>query len=559
MSTPPELQDQQPGPGPRLSAFPALAALLSSENPGTPSLDALLASLACTFACEAAGFACLLGDVPVLTCCVRADGSPCVPPCYPWAGRPELLRDLRAARSAVPAETAEGKAFLASATTLQEGTAAVLWLQGAAGRVWLAQEKDELTLALLALARHVTTPPETAAWTGWLEQVRRRRALEATATVVGRLSHDFSNILTGILGFTELSLGQLAPDASCKPYLNEVHQAALQGTKLVGRLSQLSRRGSQPVVPAPLAPLVAEAAARVREARGGAVQLESDVSAKLPPLAISAEALRQVLGLLIDNACEAIVGTGIITVAARTTRLGADDCLQLLGDPSAGEHVEVTVTDTGCGLTPEARRRVLAEPFFSTKPRHKGYGLPLVYALLQNHRGSLRLDGGADGGTTVRFYLPVSGCTVRIRRPAVTTAPAGERLLVVDDDPMTLQIMCTTLEQAGYRVQPAADGDQALDSYTSAGEPFRLVLSDVVMPRMTGFDLARRLLDRDPHVNVLFTSGFPPAGSLPEGAGGRRFDLLPKPFRPESLLRAVRTALAARGDRPGAAVGRTEN
>jgi DNA-binding NtrC family response regulator len=103
--------------------------------------------------------------------------------------------------------------------------------------------------------------------------------------------------------------------------------------------------------------------------------------------------------------------------------------------------------------------------------------------------------------------------------------------------------MCTTLERAGYQVEPAIDGVQALASYANAKEPFRLVLSDVVMPRMTGFDLAERLLDRDPDVNVLFTSGHVPAGFIPESFAGRNFDLLPKPFRPEGLLRAVRAAL----------------
>src|SRR5262249_50721448 len=105
---------------------------------------------------------------------------------------------------------------------------------------------------------------------------------------------------------------------------------------------------------------------------------------------------------------------------------------------------------------------------------------------------------------------------------------------------------CTTLERAGYRVHAANDGVQALESYAAAGEPFHLVLSDVVMPRMTGFDLVRHLLGRDPQVNVLFTSGHIPAGYAQEDFAGRDFDPLPKPFRPDGLLRAVRTAL----DRP---------
>jgi signal transduction histidine kinase/CheY-like chemotaxis protein len=545
MSTPPPLPDHRLEPAAQPSEFAALVGPLFSEESAAHNLDETLAALARAFASEAAGVYGVLNDSPVLARAVRADGAWELPPRFPWEGKPDLLHQLCEARSAIATGISSGQTILAAATTLQEESTAVLWLRAKPDRDWSIAEKGGLLLALLAFMRRLTVPSDTAAWAPWLEQVRRRRGLEATARVVSRLSHDFSNVLTGILGFTELSLGQLSRDGAPKHYLNEVYQAAQQGTKLVGHLSQLSRRGPQPATPTALAPLIAEELARVREAWSQSIRLEAFVSTNLPPVAVSAEALRQVLGRLLDNACEAIAGTGIVTVSARTTQLGPEECVALLGDPSAGEQVEVSIRDTGSGWTSEARRRVLAEPFYTTKPRHKGYGLSLVYALLRNHHGGLRLDSASAGGTTVRFYLPLATASLPSRRQAAPAAPCGERLLVVDDDPITLHLMCTTLEGAGYRVQPAMDGDQALASYTAEGEPFRLVLSDVVMPRMSGVDLARRLLDRDPQVNLLFTSGHALSGSLPEGADGRRFDLLPKPFRPDGLLQAVRIALAS--------------
>jgi two-component system cell cycle sensor histidine kinase/response regulator CckA len=145
----------------------------------------------------------------------------------------------------------------------------------------------------------------------------------------------------------------------------------------------------------------------------------------------------------------------------------------------------------------------------------------------------------------VRFYVPVAGANIpaALEASSAATRSTGDRLLVVDDDPLALHFMCTTLEHAGYRVHGAAGGTQALDSFTTASEPFRLVLSDVVMPNMTGFDLAHRLLDHDPGVKVLFTSGQIPAGALPEDFASRDFGLLPKPFRTDGLLRAVHAAL----------------
>jgi signal transduction histidine kinase len=118
--------------------------------------------------------------------------------------------------------------------------------------------------------------------------------------------------------------------------------------------------------------------------------------------------LRQVLGQVLDNAGEAVRGPGTVTVAARTTVLTAADCLDLFGNARPGPHVEVTVTDTGVGLSPEARRRLLRDVFFSTKPQQRGLGLAIVYGLLHTLQGGFRLDGTPAGGTAVRLLLPVS-------------------------------------------------------------------------------------------------------------------------------------------------------
>jgi CheY-like chemotaxis protein len=265
----------------------------------------------------------------------------------------------------------------------------------------------------------------------------------------------------------------------------------------------------------------------------------------LPPVAVDPEPLRQLLGHLLANAREAIAEAGVVTLSARRTDLEELDCLDLLGNPMAGPHVELVVTDTGCGISPEARARLFLEPFFTTKPRHRGLGLAAVFGLLQSHRGGLRLGPTLEQGTAVRVFLPLafeaSRSTLGDASPSLAS---GEKVLVVDDDPLLLQFVCTTLQRAGYRVQGAAGADEALHSYTAAAkEPFRLVLSDVLMPRMNGFELARHLLGRDPTVNLLFISGHVPPSFPHDDLLARNFELLPKPFRPDELLRAVRTAL----------------
>jgi CheY-like chemotaxis protein len=143
----------------------------------------------------------------------------------------------------------------------------------------------------------------------------------------------------------------------------------------------------------------------------------------------------------------------------------------------------------------------------------------------------------------LRVYLPVAPTAAPAADGAATPPAEREHVLVVEPDPLVLQLMSATLGRAGYRVKAAPDGGRALEQFAAATDPFHLVLADVALPHMTGFDLVRHLLARDPAVRVLFTSSYVPANPPGEEFGGRDFDLLPKPFRPDGLLRAVRAAL----------------
>jgi CheY-like chemotaxis protein len=184
---------------------------------------------------------------------------------------------------------------------------------------------------------------------------------------------------------------------------------------------------------------------------------------------------------------------------------------------------------------------LLVEPFFTTKTRHRGYGLGVAYGILSSHGGALAVEP-ARVGTLARAYLPVAAAGVPVRPPELA-ATAGQRVLVVDDDPMILQLVQTTLQRAGYRVETATSACDAVRSFTEAAEPFGLVLSDVVMPQTDGYALANQLRTHDAGVKVLFMSGqvLPCPGRTPPSGG--KVDLLAKPFAPDGLLRAVRCAL----------------
>jgi signal transduction histidine kinase/ActR/RegA family two-component response regulator len=507
-----------------------------------PTCAEMLGELARAFGAEAAGLAAPAEANPVVR---HREGPGAAPARGPWEDRPELLAEALRSPAALAVRAADGRAWLLAAAWAPAQGSLLLWLEAAGERAWSRAESAALALAAQTLARvSRAADAGTADWARALEKARLQEHIERAARLTGKLAHDFGNVLTGILGFAELSLSQLPPETLPHRYVKEAWQSAQQGALWVQKLQTFSRRrASAPAVPTRLVPVIGPEEARLRAAWGPDVALHVALPEGLPPVAVEAEALRQALTQLLDNAREAITGQGVVTVSARLTELSAADCRELLGAAVPGPHVEITVTDTGAGLSAETRQRLFHELFFSTKVRRRGLGLALVYGILQTHRGAISFGPGPAQGTAVRLFLPAA--------PAQALAPGqGPRVLVVDDDPLVLRFMCTVLDGAGFRTRSAAGGAEALAAYGAPGEPFGLVLADVLMPQMNGYELARRLRRHDPDVNVLFVSS---EAAHPHSAADeelRRCPLLPKPFRAEGLLQAVRAALD-RGRSPG--------
>jgi signal transduction histidine kinase/ActR/RegA family two-component response regulator len=509
-------------------------------------LDSLLADLARAAGADAAGLALVPADGAPLVQQRVAPGGAAAPARWPWDDEPDLPARLCQATSGLPVRTSDGADWLIAAAAQPGQASWLLWLEAAGGRDWGPAEGAALALAGQALLRHAQAG-RAATWARQLDRAACRQRLEDAAVIVRRLAHDFGNVLTSILGFTELSLNEAPRGSSLHDYLQEVYRGTQQGAELTAQLRLFTRRGAPPAAATPLAPLVEAEAFRLRTAWAPDVRLEVRLPGDLPSVAMDSDHLRQTLLPLLANAREAIAGAGTVALTAGPAELSPADCLDLLGNPRPGRCLEVTVRDTGCGLSAEAARRVLAEPFFTTKARHRGLGLATVYGLLHLHRGGFCLEPGPGGGAVARLCLPVVGAAEPAPGPPALAAGRGEKVLVVDDDPLVLKMVCATLERAGYRVRPVAGGAEALEAFADPDpEPFRLVLSDVLMPRMSGVDLARQLLRRDAGVNLLFMSGQVSADFARENFHNWHFSLLEKPFRADGLLSAVRTAL----DRP---------
>jgi signal transduction histidine kinase/ActR/RegA family two-component response regulator len=523
--------------------------LLSAAGDETAGLEALTAELAAAFDAPSAGIASLDGGRAV----VYAAGDSST---RPRADDPELAERARAAPVALCLPRPGGGSWLVTAAAAPGEAGWLVWVEDPARASWDAPLPAALQLAAQALTRQLVPEGTRPRWAEQVERVARQQRLEAAAAVARRLAHDFGNVLTGILGFSELSLTQnVPPESSLHRYLTEVHRGAQAGATFTHQLRLFSRRHPPSARSCALADVLRPEEERVRPLWGGS-SFRASVPDDLPPLAIDADHLRQLLAALLDNAREAAGPQGTVEVLARPARTGPADCLDYFGDPRPGEQVEIVVADDGPGLSPEARRGLFADPFFSTKPRRRGLGLATAYGILYAHRGGLRLLPGPGGrGVRAEAVVPVAGPAAA---PPLTNgeAASGERVLVVDDDPRVLQFVAATLERAGYRVQAVTSAGEALDRYAAAGpDPFRLVLSDVLMPEVNGVDLARRLRGKDPDVRVLFMSGHVGADFPRPELEGWQFELLPKPFRVDGLLRAVRVALdrtpARRPARPG--------
>jgi signal transduction histidine kinase len=449
----------------------------------------------------------------------------------PWR-EPDLLANLRGTSTALRHEN------------IDHWLAAPLWLPRIpeAWLLWVkrASPWSDADLAALAAEAQILSRRLPELCPAEIDAAQATAVMDQGAWLAGRLAHDFGNFLTGILGFTELALAQVSADSTPHRYLKEVWHSSRQGADWVHQLQKFGRRAAVNQVPCPVELAVCQQQTEAQANWKSGVRLHVELPADLPLAAIEADALGHVLAELLSNAHEA-TSSGTVTLQARSVELTEPECLRWLGRPRPGPALEISVSDAGPGLRAEARSRLFRELFYSAKPRHRGLGLPVAYGIVQAYQGGLRLDDNQPSGTVARVVLPAAARTEQAPAPTGSGVSAAH-ILVVDDDASIVETVCTNLVAAGHYAQGATDPHEALEAY-GPGERFDLVISDVRMPGLSGFELARRVQQCNPHALFLFIS----SQATPSGEPLlRRFELLPKPFEAETLLQAVRRALQRR-------------
>ncbi len=393
-------------------------------------------------------------------------------------------------------------------------------------------------------------------------QLRQIQKMEAVGQLTGGIAHDFNNMLAVIVGGIDLARLKLKnAEREVQVHLENALEGATRAAALTRRLLAFSR--SDPLVPEAIGPaaLVTGMLDLVDRTIGERITVETRFPDQIWQVWADSNQLENAILNLCVNARDAMDGQGHLTIGIDNVSLGAGE----IGQLPAGDFVRIKVTDSGGGISPEIIDRVF-EPFFTTKPVGKGTGLGLsqIFGFARQSGGDVTIESTPDVGTTVSVYLPRSTRTAQagqepLRGPAQAPdihAPAGTVILVVEDDLRVSRATVAALQELGHKPIACASGAEAL-AILDQNPEVKLVVTDVMMPEMTGPELIRIVSKRYPHIAVLFVTGF--VGEAGEAEELTGYDILRKPFTVSALATAVSTALVRiSGSRPASASAAAE-
>ena len=396
--------------------------------------------------------------------------------------------------------------------------------------------RDGKVDGLLAIVRDMTSQRELET------QMHQSEKLTALGQVAGGIAHDFNNLLQAILGYSQLMTKNMGNAEVVRRGLSVIETAATGGAETVRRIQKFARlRPDEPFVSVEINQVIQDAVAITRPrweervAKGG-VPLRLDLRlTPLPAVMGRPSELNEVITNLILNAIDAMPEGGTLGIYTR---------------PEGDEHVVLTVTDTGMGMPEHVRTRIF-DPFFTTKGEvGTGLGLSVSFSIVQRHSGEMRVESQAGRGTTFTIVLPVGMAEVQAPAgPETVMGTRRGRILLVDNEFPVMTILGEMLTEAGHHVLPVASGAEAMRVFVPGG--FDLVLTNLGMTGMTGWDVAERIRASDPRVPVVFITGW---GLQAEDRERCRklgvINVLFKPVRPADLHQAVQEALAVSGHRP---------
>ncbi len=378
------------------------------------------------------------------------------------------------------------------------------------------------------------------------DHLRQAQKMEGIGRLAGGIAHDFNKLNTAIQGHAQFLLEDLPENHTTRGDAEEIRRAADRAAALTRQLLAFSRRQvTQPAV-LDLNAVIGDMNKMLRRVIREDVALVTSLADDTWTIFADAGQIEQVLMNLVVNSRDAMPNGGTVTVATRNVDIGDGYSVRGAG-PKPGPYVQLAVSDNGIGMDQETQARIF-EPFFTTKPEGQGTGLGLatVYGIVQQNGGHISVYSEPGRGTTFRILLPRYQALPgdEVERPAAPPPSAGwESVLVVEDDPAVRALTRRVLQDRGYSVLEAGDGDEALRLAQKYDGPIDLLVTDIVMPEMSGRKLAESLRTLHPAARTLFMSGFTEGDVLQQGLVEPGAAFIEKPFSPEKLAERVREAL----------------
>ena len=379
------------------------------------------------------------------------------------------------------------------------------------------------------------------------EQLLQAKKMESIGRLAGGISHDFNNLLSPIMGFSELMLKCETVDPHHRDWLKSIRKAAERARDLTRQLLAFGRKQVLLLKPVSLEAVLKEIEQILRRTIREDIHIEIEIQPRVGVVKADIGQIEQILMNLALNAQDAMPKGGTLRISLSETMfrpIGSDES----GDIPEKPHAMLTINDTGCGMSPDVIQH-LFEPFFTTKEKGKGTGLGLsmVYGIVKQHGGHILADSASGVGTTFMIYLPVIANVAEhvgeTLESATTSSGGTETIMVVEDDEMVRNMIRQILTHHGYKVITAGSGPDCLAMMERNEPTFDLLLTDVIMPGMNGKQLYEKLCERISPLKVMFISGYDPNVIAKHGVLDEHLHFLQKPFTPDQLCAKIRQAI----------------
>jgi len=379
-------------------------------------------------------------------------------------------------------------------------------------------------------------------------QLQQVMKLQAIGTLAGGIAHDFNNILFPIVGYTELTMDDVPEDSQARQNLEEILKATNRAKGLVQQILTFSRQGGQERKPLKVQFLIKEALKLMRATIPSTIEIECNINEACRHIMGDPTQIHQVVVNLCTNAYHAMQETGgTLEVGLEEVDISYEKSVERVG-MKVGPHLELTVKDAGHGMGPDVMERIF-EPYYTTKEQGKGTGLGLsvIHGIIKNHGGDISVSSQPGKGATFTVYLPViDDIDVEIEPMEAASANQGnEHILLVDDEEQIIDIEKQILERLGYQVTAKTDSQEALEEFSTRSEKFDLVITDMTMPKMSGDQLALKLMDIKPDIPVILCTGFNETINEEKALAMGIDRFVMKPIVKDDLANTIRSVLDA--------------